>query len=651
MIYRFTILLLLSFSIQLPGYAQEEPKELIDLLQKGDKLYSKEKYAEAIEVYQRAAIWLKNDPAINKRIGATLFKLNRYEEATPVLQDLKNSSDSIDIYVEYFLAIAFHKMGRYDEAIRSYENCLKYIDSNSIGDGREDIEMRLAECRLWKKASTNPLDVTITRLDSTFNTSDAEYGFRMAADQSFLFYTSRKRSKLDIGEVLGKPDEDIYWARESKYGNGWTTPEKFSMLNNGMNNAVINLSVDGKTLYMYTDENNGDIVMTRLASENLEMVPLPGMINTAEFSETSFTNREKKIAYFVSNRTDVDHQGGKDIYEATANEKGEWINIRNLGEKINSEADEDFVYWHQEDSSLYFSSNRKNTIGGYDIFVCRTDEKGKLLPPQNIGLPINTIKNDISFVKMGNRAWYASEFEEMQEDIFEVVYNELEIYNEEWSEQVTQLEFQKIDDFETIENIYYSVGQSSVNTRDPAYRNLLKVLQNTAEAKIRLSGHSDWVGENEINDRLSFKRATNLANSLVSQGVDPTMLIIDFHGKRKLLTDTVFINQKLENIARQQNRSVQISIEQQGEPFIYVEQPDNLSLTDEKDDLYSIMVYTSEKPVTMFASDELVKETFCAIGKKYYYHTGRFESPMQALITMNQIQDKYHDIYIFQLQE
>ena len=95
----------------------------------------------------------------------------------------------------------------------------------------------------------------------------------------------------------------------------------------------------------------------------------------------------KKYLYFVSDREEG--YGGLDIWISTIDENGNFGNPINLGNKINSKANEITPFFNQNDGELYFSSDRKNGMGGFDIYKA----KGSLTlweTPTLLDQPFNT---------------------------------------------------------------------------------------------------------------------------------------------------------------------------------------------------------------------------------------------------------------------
>ena len=95
----------------------------------------------------------------------------------------------------------------------------------------------------------------------------------------------------------------------------------------------------------------------------------------------------KEYLYFVSDREEG--YGGLDIWISTIDENGNFGNPINLGNKINSKANEITPFFNQNDGELYFSSDRKNGMGGFDIYKA----KGSLTlweTPTLLAEPFNT---------------------------------------------------------------------------------------------------------------------------------------------------------------------------------------------------------------------------------------------------------------------
>jgi len=85
-----------------------------------------------------------------------------------------------------------------------------------------------------------------------------------------------------------------------------------------------------------------------------------------------------------------------DIYRAEKDKNGQWANIKNLGPIINTKDNEDAPFIHPDGKTLFFTSDGHNTMGGKDIF--KSVYLGtKWTEPENMSYPINTPANDNYF--------------------------------------------------------------------------------------------------------------------------------------------------------------------------------------------------------------------------------------------------------------
>lgn len=101
-----------------------------------------------------------------------------------------------------------------------------------------------------------------------------------------------------------------------------------------------------------------------------------------------------KMLFFVSDRSKG--EGGADLYMSTLKVDGKWSRPENLGPRINTEAHEGFPYF-DANGKLFFCSKGHLGYGGFDIFFSEMDEFGNWATPVNLGQPINSSQDDISF--------------------------------------------------------------------------------------------------------------------------------------------------------------------------------------------------------------------------------------------------------------
>jgi asparagine N-glycosylation enzyme membrane subunit Stt3 len=179
-------------------------------------------------------------------------------------------------------------------------------------------------------------------------------------------------------------------------------------------------------------------------------------------------------------------------------------------------------------------------------------------------------------------------------------------------------------------------------------------LRNVHNAKITLSGHSDWSGDRLNNTRLSLERAANLADFLFQNKVNPQMLKVEAYGENDLLTDTLFASDSLREKALALNRRVDIKVEKQGKPYLYVQNPrlkGQLRKANAAGSYpgakFAVMTYIAPQPQNAYTFPDSIRETFSREDKLYYYHTPYYHSIHQAAAKLKQLRKQYDNAYLY----
>jgi hypothetical protein len=162
--------------------------------------------------------------------------------------------------------------------------------------------------------------------------------------------------------------------------------------------------LDGHTLLFYRygkdggfRHSSGELYTSEFDGHKwLTPVHLPKPINSKYWESSACFSPEGDVIFFTSNRKGT--KGGTDIFTSYKKKDGSWSNPKNLGSDINTEFDETSPFLHPDGKTLYFCSNGHNTMGGYDIFYTTFDDATeKWTAPVNIGYPINTTNDDVDF--------------------------------------------------------------------------------------------------------------------------------------------------------------------------------------------------------------------------------------------------------------
>lgn len=165
----------------------------------------------------------------------------------------------------------------------------------------------------------------------------------------------------------------------------------------------------------------------------------------------------------------------------------DWSEPVSVSANINTDANENYPFLMLDGITLYFASdNENNSIGGYDIFITRfMSSVNDYLPPENIGMPFNSIYNDYMLVidELEGTGWFASDRFQAENKVMIYVFqpNEkvklFESEDEELIRQYAQLKrFKKIKiepDSENTEQAFDFVPIEENSINFPIYENLI----------------------------------------------------------------------------------------------------------------------------------------------------------------------------------
>ena len=195
-----------------------------------------------------------------------------------------------------------------------------------------------------------------------------------------------------------------------KTADGWSYPQMITqMLGFDADVYPVALSYDGTEMILYYDDDYiGNLYHSRM--EDGLWTPATKMgehISTKYWESHASFSKDGQILYYTSNRKGT--LGGLDIYLSEKQADGKWGPPVNLGSTINTRFNEECPYISEDGRTLYFSSYGHYNMGGYDVFYSRKKADGTWAEPVNMGYPINTTDDDLFFQPFnnGNNAYYA----------------------------------------------------------------------------------------------------------------------------------------------------------------------------------------------------------------------------------------------------
>lgn len=346
---------------------------------------------------------LETEPGnANALYGASqcYYHLKKYKLSLEYLEKAIAIKPNVSKETEFYRGQIYHRTGNLDEAISAFKRFMEKENPKSY-----EYEMAVYytdQCLYAKEMMSNPVPVEIKNLGILINSRYDDYTPSITADGKKLVFTAR-RSDTKGGRMDEAGDykyfEDIYvseWDEEAgEWGQAYAATGE---LNTVTYDAVLSVFPTGTGMYVYKNTVNttGDIYYSEYrpgSGEWSAAQKMPRPINTSYFEGSVSQTADGSTLYFVSERPEGMGQG--DIYVSTKKGNG-WSSPKNLGQIINTELDEKFVFIHPNGKTLYFASDGHQTMGSYDIFKSEL-VNGEWSIPINLGYPINTVNEESTF--------------------------------------------------------------------------------------------------------------------------------------------------------------------------------------------------------------------------------------------------------------
>lgn len=215
-------------------------------------------------------------------------------------------------------------------------------------------------------------------------------------------------SNNDFNPVVSDKEDLLVFSRSqafydaimysTKVNGQWSEPKNMNeILQVDRDLFPTSISKDGKTLFLYSSADYDGIIYTT-TFENGTWSPLVRLnenINTKYWESHATISHDNRKLYFTSNRRGT--YGGLDIYLSQRDSTGDWGPAENLGEVINTPYNEESPFLSDDDKTLFFSSRGHFNMGGYDIFYSTLLDNGTWMVPLNVGYPLNTTDDDVFF--------------------------------------------------------------------------------------------------------------------------------------------------------------------------------------------------------------------------------------------------------------
>lgn len=668
-----------------------------NLKKEGEEYFKNEKYAIALNFFDRVKDADEDIDMLFRRAICN-YHINKVSESKGQLTQAYNKGyREADIY--YYMAKTQHATGDYAMAVKFYKRYLNKIKKDK--KLREEVIRSIKQCAYGINNQFNNELAFVENLGDVINTVHDDLNPLQSRSNSNKYYFSSGRSGASGGlrnnkglrdEFYGTYFYDIY---STEIVNGsWEYPKSVDdLLNTSNHELMLDLNRNGSELYFLrtrdlqigsiVKETFGQVDTLDVTSETVvsPVVGELGDVYLRVFNDSTFI--------FASNR--VGGYGGYDLY-MTIRRDNEWSDAINLGPEINGPFNEIAPFITNDGKSIYFSSDRLDSYGGYDIFSSAYTVEGSFWSnATNLGMPINSPGNDTYYTISadGNTAMLSSDRKSGfgGYDIY-IAYlkdqNKSQLIASRSIPFVDYLEYEAIVDSSSMlveaqelvdsqVNVNKEVDDIKVNRAERAIsisplfygdddnlfqpknniviNDLIDLMRIYPEVSVQFTSHSIREGLKEFDLYFSIKRAEKMQEYFGSKGIDKNRIKLRGAGSSYPLVKEISAGQST-NIAKTINRRLDVDILGIGELPITVVRDNPVVvdyLQDNKFKIFETLMDGVSFRVKIAQVKQLYKNDILADfedvmidqeGEFYVYTVGLYSDFFSALRVKNQLANK-----------
>ncbi len=372
----------------------------------------------------------------NYRIAAVEYaKVYEIETSYELAKKTASSLDNIYAYAESYAwwkkvtGYSQSSQEDYVSLLRAGYRSIKGYDPNADLAGTPYKKSEFEEFASPTSLGQVPLKISDMQALNQLNSAASDYGITEAGTVGIQFFSSNRGEGVDFKKSGIRWDAKGNRLNKSYYNSDGNNYYSIYSVKEGEEPKRI--QVLGFELYHLTDPQAtgaGKLFFTATANplSKKDKVIYPGLfygsydagsgqvtdVKPFTFNQTDAfgvisprVDEKQKRLYFSSNRPES--LGGYDLYYVTWDDQMNFSDPVNLGSTINTAFNERDGY--RLDNAFYYSSDKTGGLGGLDVYVA-TVQGESYTNPVNLGEPVNSVADDFGFVKTAaNNLYLASD--------------------------------------------------------------------------------------------------------------------------------------------------------------------------------------------------------------------------------------------------
>ncbi|MDR1673382.1 MAG: OmpA family protein [Bacteroidales bacterium] len=375
----------------------DDGKEIKKAVKQGDSYYKNGLYDAALQHYMKLYRITDEYSPLNYKIGVSHLYGVQPKNALSFFN--RTYPDvAFDYYCLKGIALIYNQ--QYKEAKETFYQYMETLSPKRAKKETDKITRFIAICDFSAKAVEDSLPAYVINAGPEVNSYYDDYSAVELLSPSLppsLYFTSRRPEDDDLNFA----DHSVYPERilfSSEFVNGKANEAKEASVTSYKHMSVAGVDNETYSLLYYKGKKRfGDIYRTQFKEKNgnpTNKRRLKRVISKKTSKESSISFTENGDAYFISDR--LGGEGGKDIWYASKKGKRSFKRPRNVS-ALNTPLNEESVFVTPDGNTLYFSTNGRPGMGGFDVYKSQKTEIGGWGEPVNMGYPINSPDDDLFY--------------------------------------------------------------------------------------------------------------------------------------------------------------------------------------------------------------------------------------------------------------
>lgn len=398
------------------------------------------------------------------------------------------------------------------------------------------------------------------QIDGSINAEPSKGAINISQDGEWLIFA---------GNFPGKGDGDFDLFISYNTPDGWSEPENMGYnINTEFWESSPSLSPDKNTLYFSSNRPGGyggrDLYVSHrgLNGKWSKAENMGPAINTKGDELAPFMHADNQTLYYTSNG--LPGYGGTDLY-VTRKTGNTWGTPENMGYPVNTIENEGSLFVASDGLTAYYTSDRADSRGGLDLYKFTLPQQARPLRtlyvkgyvtdaatgkyiPCSVELTEDSTQQAVTKLQTDETGFYFITLPVGKDYTFTVNRKGYLFYSDVFklaekapdSTYTKNIVLQpiKVNATMALKNIQFDLKSTQLKPQSLAELDkLLQLMTDNPTVAIQISGHTDNIGSDADNLKLSTSRAKAVADYLISKGIGASRLTWKGYGASKPIAD------------------------------------------------------------------------------------------------------------------